>query len=94
MAEKGLDIWVEIKNSYVYQESTQISAVVQPVGQSRTLLQMWQWEDFLWMLPQWEVGPIFYLEANITYFCAKSFIFRDTKIGNNEKSIKPITKHS
>ena len=83
MAEKFLDIWVERKNAYIYQESTQISAVVQPVGQSRILQQMWQWEDFLWMSPQWEVGPIFYLEANITYFFAKSFIFRDTGIYNN-----------
>ena len=36
------------------------------------------------MLPQWEIGPIFNLEAKITYFCAKSFIFRDTKIANND----------
>jgi hypothetical protein len=93
MAENGIDIWVERKISYIYQESMQISAVVQPVSQSRTLLQMWLWEDFLWMIPQWEIGFIFYLETNITYFCARSFTSRDTKIANNDISINPITKH-
>ena len=94
MAENGRGIWVERKDSYTYQESTQISAVVQPVRQSSDLLQIWEWEGFLWMLSQWEIRPIFYLEANITYFCAKTFIFHDTKADNNDMSIKLIIKHS
>jgi hypothetical protein len=59
MAENGLDIWVEGKNSYIYQESTQISAVVQPVGQSRTLLHFDSEKTFVECYHSEKLGPFF-----------------------------------